>query len=280
MSAPRPELSPQHQQELARAFKLLQKRTLATRLTDLAGKPLSGLMAQFPKSVRSAVDQAVERAISECLKVAMRSLKDTPRRRPATQFASVMAGVAGGVAGVFGAAALPVELPLTTILMLRAIAEIARHYGEDLSTMEARLACVEVFAFGSGDSSRRPDVGYYASRSMLGRLTSQASALLLERGAAGLAAPATAALTSEVATRFGVVVWDKLAASALPLAGAAGAATINMAFMEHFQSIARGHFAVRRLERIYGAETIKERWRELEEGAPAPRKPASRSEET
>ncbi len=264
MSASASELSPQHQQELARAFKLLQSRSLATRLTDYAGKPLAGVMAQFPKPVRQAMGRAVERAITACLKVAMRSLKNAPKKRPATRLASVMAGVAGGVAGVFGAAALPVELPLTTILIMRSIAEIARHYGEDLSTMEARLACVEVFAFGSGESERRPDVGYYASRAMLGRLTAKASALLLERGAAGLAAPAVTTLTTEVATRFSVVVWEKFAAGALPLAGAAGAATINMAFMNHFQSIARGHFALRRLERVYGVETIRERFLELE----------------
>ncbi|MGA8170289.1 MAG: EcsC family protein, partial [Methylocystis sp.] len=112
------------------------------------------------------------------------------------------------------AASLPVELPVTTILMLRAIADIARLHGEDLSTIEGRLACVEVFAHGSGrigerasGSERRADVGYYASRAMLGRLANEASSLLLERGATSFAAPAMAALTGRVASRFGVVVW-------------------------------------------------------------------------
>jgi hypothetical protein len=30
-----------------------------------------------------------------------------------------------------------------------------------------------------------------------------------------------------------------------------------VAFMEHFQDVARGHFTVRRLERLYGKETIR-----------------------
>ena len=86
----------------------------------------------------------------------------------------------------------------------------------------------------AGGAERRADVGYYASRAMLGRLANEASSLLLERGATNFAAPAVTALTGEVASRFGVVVWEKIAASAIPLAGAAGAATINVVFMTTF----------------------------------------------
>ncbi len=271
MSGPEPELSPQHKQELARAHKLLESANFATCLTDYAGKPIHSVLQQMPKPLRRAVDRAVERAIQECLTVALKSLKPTPKKRPSMRLASALAGVAGGLGGLFGAASLPVELPVTTILMLRAIADIARRHGEDLSTIEGRLACVEVFAYGSSrsasegaGSSSRADVGYYASRAMLGRLANEASSLLLERGAAKLAAPAVAALTGEVASRFGVVVWERVAASAIPLAGAAGAATINVVFMNHFQSIARGHFMLRRLERIYGEEAIRSHYRLLE----------------
>jgi hypothetical protein len=270
MSGAEPELSPGHKQELARAYKLLESNNFATRLTDYAGKPIHGVLAQMPKPMRRAVDRAVERAIQECLMVALKSLNSERKKRPSTRLASTLAGVAGGVGGLFGAASLPVELPVTTILILRAIADIARHHGEDLSTIEARLACVEVFAHGSnkGIGERRADVGYYASRAMLGRLANEASSLLLERGATTLAAPAVAALTGEVASRFGVVVWEKIAASAIPLAGAAGAATINVVFMNHFQSIARGHFMLRRLERIHGEEAIRSHYRRLSRESP------------
>ena len=82
----------------------------------------------------------------------------------------------------------PLELPVTTTLMLRAIADIARHHGEDLSTLEARLACVEVFALGAPVPQRRQGqrahFGYYASRALLGRFTADASAILVERGVA------------------------------------------------------------------------------------------------
>ena len=73
-----------------------------------------------------------------------------------------------------------------------------------------------------------------------------------------------AALTSEVASRFGVVVWERMAATAIPLAGAAGGAAINMIFMKHFQSVAKGHFTLRRLERIHGEAAIRHHFSRLD----------------
>jgi hypothetical protein len=49
-----------------------------------------------------------------------------------------------------------------------------------------------------------------------------------------------------------VVVSQKLAADVIPVVGALGGAAVNAAFIDHFQMLARGHFTVRRLERIYG----------------------------
>ena len=66
------------------------------------------------------------------------------------------------------------ELPLTTTLMLQSIADIARHYGEDLRRPEARLACLEVFALADRRSGKRADIGYYATRSVLTHLTADA----------------------------------------------------------------------------------------------------------
>ena len=103
--------------------------------------------------------------------------------------ASLLAAINGGVSGFFGLAALPIELPVTTTLMLRAIADTARHQGEDLTQLEARLACLEVFALGAGNSVRRIDVGYFASRTYLSKLAFNASLYLAERSVPGTSAP-------------------------------------------------------------------------------------------
>jgi len=43
----------------------------------------------------------------------------------------------------------------------------------------------------------------------------------------------------------------------VPVIGAASGAAINYLFMDHFQSIATGHFTVRALERQYGTEAVQ-----------------------
>ena len=70
-------------------------------------------------------------------------------------------------------------------------------------------------------------------------------------------------MVSEIVSRFGLVVSDKVAASALPILGAVGGATVNVIFMDHFQRVAQAHFSLRRLERTYGAAHIRQRYAEL-----------------
>ena len=46
-------------------------------------------------------------------------------------------------------------------------------------------------------------------------------------------------------------------AQAVSVVGAVGGAAVNLAFIEHFQDLAHGHFTVLRLERIYGADAVR-----------------------
>ena len=64
-------------------------------------------------------------------------------------------------------------------------------------------------------------------------------------------------LITQIATRFSIPVTEKAAAQAVPIIGAAGGALINTLFIDHFQDTARGHFVVRRLERIYGKSLVR-----------------------
>jgi hypothetical protein len=54
-----------------------------------------------------------------------------------------------------------------------------------------------------------------------------------------------------------MVVSQKIAAQAIPVVGALGGAAVNLAFAQHFQTLARGHFIVRRLERTYGQAAVR-----------------------
>ena len=70
-------------------------------------------------------------------------------------------------------------------------------------------------------------------------------------------APFLVRFLTQIASRFGVVVSQKIAAQAVAVVGALGGAAVNLAFIEHFQDVARGHFTVRRLERVYGADAVR-----------------------
>ncbi len=252
-------LPPSHHQTLQSAVRNLENRDFAAKLADYAGQPIDRALRLMPKIASDRFNRVVEAAILKSLNIAIRSIEVQSKRLPALRAASVLAGVSGGLGGFFGLAALPIELPVTTTLMLRAIADVARHHGEGLSTLEARLACVEVFALGApGAGQRRTDIGYYASRTLISRLTANATAMLAERGVANVSAPVVSGLVAEIATRFGVVVTERSAASALPVLGAVGGAAVNVIFMNHFQRVAHGHFTVRRLERQYGPNVVRE----------------------
>jgi hypothetical protein len=258
-----PSIAPADHAALKNAVKYLEGRNFAAKLADYAGVPVNRVLGVLPKAVNKQLSGLVRSAVMKGLEVAVDTLDDKPPRSPAMGFSSFLAGVTGGVSGLFGFGALAFELPLTTTLMLRAIAEIAQHQGEDLSTIEARLACLEVFAYGAKRTDENLDVGYYAARALISKYSHDIAALALERGAIDASAPVVASLVSEIVSRFGLVVSDKVAAGALPILGAVGGATVNIVFMDHFQRVAHAHFTLRRLERTYGSSHIKERYAEL-----------------
>jgi len=257
------DFAPAHHDALEAAVAALENPNFAARIADYAGAPINRVLGMLPRAASAGLSKAVEVAMLRCLKTAIRSLDEADRRRPATWLSTMAAGVTGGVSGFVGVAALPVELPVTTTLMLRAIADIARHNGEDLSKLEPRLACLQVFALGSRPAGVRTDIGYFAARALLTKITGNAAAYLVERGALELSAPMTNRFLAELVSRFSIVLSDRIAASALPVIGAVGGATVNVIFMNHFQQIAKGHFTVRRLERHYGPDLVRRHYAQI-----------------
>jgi hypothetical protein len=242
---------------LRSAAAALEHPGLAARLTNMVGKPVELIGYALPASASQAITAATTKALEMALEVALRSMQQAPRAG-SQRLHKALAVAFGAAGGAFGLAALPIELPLSTIIMLRSIAEIARSEGEDLSDPEAALSCVQVFALGgrpgSADAS---ESGYFAVRGMLAKSVTQAARFVVERGAVEEGAPILVRFITQVASRFGLVVTQKLAAQAIPLVGALGGASVNYAFIQHFQEVARGHFTVRRLERAYGKEAVR-----------------------
>jgi hypothetical protein len=247
--------------ELKRAKALLENPSLAARLSATLGSPLERGMSMLPARFQSTVQKASEAAMMKALDVAVKSIGVENRRKAGVsqdRVHKLAAATSGAVGGAFGLLALSVELPISTTIMLRSVADIAKSEGENIQHIETRLACLTVFAMGGrAASDDAAESGYFAARLAMSGAVSEATKFLAEKGMSKTGAPALVRLTSLIASRFGIVVSEKAAAQAIPILGAASGALINTLFIEHFRNMARGHFSVRRLEKIHGEEPVR-----------------------
>jgi hypothetical protein len=244
--------------DLRHAKQLLERTSLAMRISNLVGVPIERGIELLPKRAALMVTNATQRALSTALRFALVTLDDRPSARSADALHKTLVAATGAGGGLFGMPALAFELPLSTTIMLRSIADVARSEGEDVRAPEGRLACLQVFALGGRPSNDDAvESAYFAMRIALARALADAAQYVAERGVVADGAPALLRFIVQVAARYGAVVSEKTAAQALPLIGAAGGAVLNTVFLDHFQDVARGHFIVRRLERDYDHETVR-----------------------
>ena len=256
--------APVDEAALQRALVALSSPSLAIRLASAVGLPIEGIIRRLPERMSDAITRAASQAIEKALETAVSSLQGWHAGGRSDMMHKFACGATGGFGGFFGLAALVVELPLSTTVMLRSIADIARNEGEDIRSVDTRLACLEVFALGGRTSAdNTADAAYYAVRAALAAAVREASAFIAERGLGAGGAPALARLVAQIAARFGATVSEKVAAQAVPVIGALGGAAINVVFIDHFQNMARAHFTIRRLERRYGAEPVREALEEM-----------------
>ena len=253
--------------DLEMAVSLLENPGLVARLSDVLGKPIDIVINRLPAGAASTIDGATRRALRAALGLALSTLNSSWRGRARNRFHVVAAGAAGAAGGAFGLASLAVELPMTTTIILRSVADVARSEGEDLRNIQARLACLEVFALGGRSAADdAAESGYFAVRTALAQAVNEAARYISRRTTVEKGAPVIARLVAGIASRFNTVVAEKIVAQGVPVIGAVGGAAINVAFVRHFQSMARGHFVVRRLERTYGNDFIREKYDRIARG--------------
>ena len=132
-------------QALRTAVAALEHPGLAARLAEIAGKPIELVGRALPETASRAVAAATTKALDAALSVAFRTMKNEPKAASSVLH-KALAATSGAVGGSFGLAALPIELPISTIIMLRSIGDVARSEGEDLTDPETALNCLQVFA--------------------------------------------------------------------------------------------------------------------------------------
>lgn len=250
--------------DLKRAKMLLENPSLAARASAMLGSPIERGVALLPARLQKTVHEASEAAMMKALDVAIKSMGDASIKPSKDRLHKFAAAASGAMGGALGLVALGIELPVSTTIMLRSIADIAKSEGENIQHIDTRLACLTVFALG-GRSSKddAAESGYFAVRMAMSSAVSEAAKYLAEKGFSKAGAPALVRLVSLISSRFGIVVSEKAALQVMPVLGAASGALINTLFIEHFQNMARGHFTVRRLEKIHGAEPVRQAYESL-----------------
>lgn len=246
--------------DLRRAKDILENPGLAAKLTALAGAPVEKGMKMLPKRWQKGVHSATEKALMKALDIAVRTMGEKRLSSSSSdKLHKLAAAASGAIGGAFGIAALGIELPVSTGLILRSIADIAASEGENPRFIDTKLACLTVFALGSPKDTRddAAESGYFAARSALASAVTEASKHLAQKGLAKGTSPALVRLVGLISARFGIVVSEKTAAQMIPVIGAAGGALINTIFIGHYQDMARGHFIVRRLEKVHGEEPVR-----------------------
>lgn len=251
-------ITPEDMSRLKYAMYLLENPGLAAKLTNVIGKPFEKAFDHLPVKWTDAIQAITRKSLRHALDVAVKTIDYSEQKASRDTLHKFLVAASGGIGGAFGLPALAIELPATTVIMFRSIADIARSEGENVQLIETRLACLEVFALGGRpEKDNSSENVYYAVKALLAKQVSEAAKYIVEKGIAEEGAPALVRLIATIASRFGVTVSQKAAASAVPVIGAAGGALINTIFINHFQNMARGHFIMRSLERKYGVDYVK-----------------------
>lgn len=261
-------------QFIAKAASYLENPSFVIKLTNIIGMPIEKVIVALPAQAQQFVASATHKALEGSLAAAIMTIsKDSSGSFENGQEKSGLTGwghkiataVTGGVGGVFGLAALPFELPITTTIMLRSISSIANNYGHDLADLKTRLECLSVFAMGS--PSKADDAlesAYFGSRIGIAQAINQATkwaggktAQEIAEAIAAKSAPELIQLMAKVAARFNIVVTEGALAKAIPGVAIATGVLINVAFTDHFNAVAEYHFGIRTLESLYGAAAVR-----------------------
>lgn len=252
------------------AVQLLESENFLIRITSIVGHPIEKALDRLPRRVQATVNKVTDKALRGAFWFAARTTRDTRQQASWDKLHKLGAAASGAAGGWFGMIGAAIEIPFSTTLMLRSILDIARSEGADLASPGTRIECLNVFALG-GPSSEDDDAetSYFAVRTGLASLAQRAASYLGtaagEKSAAELAGKMTAYL-AQIAGRYAPIVGQKLAAESVPFLGAAAGAVINLAFIDHFQDKARGHFIVLRLEKQYGTELIRSEYEIFQRG--------------
>lgn len=258
------------------AYAFLENPSFLVRAASLVGKPAEIFIRKLPAKQQKVISRSAEGALKRALILVTKTLPadlgdktfhTTYRRTKRLGLKHTIASFGSGtVGGLLGLPALPLELPITTAIMLRSIAAHARKFGFDLNEPEVQMECLYVLTLGSSRSDKDDALNstYWTSRVAFTKLINDAAGFVAGKSTAELlqqlekqSAPVLVRLMARVAAQFEIVVSEKTMAQAIPVLGAVGGGAVNALFTDYFSDAARFHFGLKALEREFGASEVR-----------------------
>lgn len=278
--------NPKDLADLKVAVALLETPSLTMQIAGVVGKPIEWVLDNLPNGASKQIQKAVRAALNKSVDAALLTMSGMQAEEASNKTHVGLAAVSGAVGGFFGLPGTLLELPVSTTIMMRSVADVARSQGFDVSDPLIKAECIQVFALGGpSEDDDAAESAYYGMRNAMVAVAKEVGKGLTEVAAreAAAAAAATASagfrsatnvapkemgnllvrLVEAVAARFGVQVTEKMAAQSVPVVGAVSGATINSLFINHFQNMAKGHFIVLRLEQTYGKDVVQAQYKLL-----------------
>src|SRR5215831_1164729 len=173
-------MTPDDLAALKRSVEALEHPSFAARLANMVGKPIELVEQALPPFAASAIATATSKALEAAMHVAVRTLQREPHAG-SRGLHKILATASGAAGGAFGLTTLPIELPISTIIILRSIMDIAKSEGEDRSD----------------DAS---ESGYLAVRAALANSVTQSARFIAEHGVSRESAPALVRFITQVAS--------------------------------------------------------------------------------
>src|SRR5660397_37871 len=125
---------------------VLENPSLTAKITNYIGKPIEKGMELLPEGWQASIQNATIKSLMSALKTAIVTMDSSYNGSASPRIHKMLSALSGAAGGAFGLLALAIELPVSTVIIFRSIADIARSKGEDISSIESKLSCLQVFA--------------------------------------------------------------------------------------------------------------------------------------
>lgn len=215
---------------------LAAQGALMSLMATLGGTIERGL-DKLPDGIKDDVTAKVRDALDYAQRVSLSGMDNDAGREASRGLYSVAAAASGGISGFLGLPAILVELPVTTVTILRSIADVARAKGADLSDAGVQATCIETFAYGGPlDDDNDADLAFFAAR---------------------VGATEVAEVIARVAVRYAGAILPKIALQAVPVTGAVLGAGLNWSYMRFYQAMASVLFTLRPIELRHDRDQVR-----------------------